>query len=227
MAGLDVRWLGLVGYERALVLQDEIARSHATSGDVLLLLEHEPVYTTGRGGREENLPGKEGRSPADGVPLFRVGRGGDATYHGPGQLVGYPLIDLRRHRGGVHGFLRALERGVVATLGTFGIASGTIAGQTGVWLPRDSRPPRKIASIGIGVRRGISVHGFALNVSVDLQAFASIVPCGIPEVEMTSMAAEGLLPVPSVERVAMVAARIFPAALAGSDLVPRAAGAGA
>lgn len=222
-----------MSFADALDLQERIARAHASLGDTLLLLEHDPVYTTGRGGREENLP-----RPAAGAaspPVFRIGRGGDATYHGPGQVVGYALVDLRARDGDVHRFLRALEAGVIAVLGAFGVAAGRWPGRTGVWVfgprgagsgaphapgsgpiasPGQRHGARKIASIGIGVRRGITMHGFALNVAVDLQAFAAIVPCAIAGVEMTSMAAEGIDPVPSVEQVATTAAGVLRPALA-------------
>src|SRR5262249_10842845 len=160
-----------------------------------------------RGGRDDNLPGSGGRSaPGAPIPVHRVGRGGDVTYHGPGQLVGYPLVDLRARGGDVHRFLRDLEGGLIDGLAEYGIAAGRRAGQTGVWVGGEARP-RKIASIGIGVRRGITRHGFALNVSLDLGAFAPIVPCGIAGVEMTSLAAEGVLPVPAVAEMAAVAGR--------------------
>ena len=231
-----VRWLGRIGFEEGLRLQEEIVVDHAARGDTLLLLEHDPVYTTGRGGREENLP----RSAA-GIGVHRIGRGGDATYHGPGQLVGYALVDLRARGGDVHRFLRDLEEGVIDVLGAFGLRGERVPGRTGVWLrgatsgtpqghgedpaaspaggdasPRAGVGPRKIASIGIGVRRGVTMHGFALNVSLDLGAFAAIVPCGIDGVAMTSMAAEGLDPLPSLEAVAGCAALRVPAALARS-----------
>jgi len=224
VAEIDIRWLGRVEFAAALAVQEEIVRSHAGTGDVVLLLEHEPVYTTGRGGREEHLPGANGRARAPDVPLFRIGRGGDATYHGPGQLVGYALVDLRARGGDVHRFLRRLEDGVIGILAAYGIAGQRLAGRTGVWVSARTTHPtevrsgsRKIASIGIGVRRGVSMHGFALNVSVDLGAFASIVPCGIADAEMTSMEAEGLAPVPAIAEVASVAARILPRAIDGDE----------
>ncbi len=230
------RWLGRMGFAAALRLQEEIVLEHAMHGDTILLLEHEPVYTTGRGGRDENLP-RGGAAPD--VPVVRIGRGGDVTYHGPGQLVGYPLVDLRARGGDVHRYLRALEEGLIELLASYGLRAGRWPGRTGVWLDppaadrgcssgepalggagrevgdaaeggANRRPARKIASIGIGVRRGIAMHGFALNVSPDLAAFRAIVPCGIPDVRMTSMAAEGVDPLPSVEGVARRAGRLLP-----------------
>jgi lipoyl(octanoyl) transferase len=195
------RWLGRVEYGAALAMQEEILRERGAHGDTVLLLEHDPVYTTGRGGLPENLPAT-GVAPA--VPVYRIGRGGDATYHGPGQLVGYPLVDLRRRGGDVHAFLRSLERALLRTLGVFGIAGFQWSGRTGIWV--DAASPRKIASIGIGVRRGITCHGFALNVALDLAPFDAIVPCATPGVRMTSIERERASPLPSVREVADVAA---------------------
>jgi lipoate-protein ligase B len=207
---IATRWLGRLSFAEGLRLQEELVRDHATSGDVLLLLEHDAVYTTGRGGRDENLLDlAEGDGEA---AVVRIGRGGDATYHGPGQLVGYPIVDLRARGGDVHRYLRGLEVGLMRVLADFGLEGRMVPGRTGVWTGAPD-VPRKIASIGIGVRRGISLHGFALNVSVDLGAFARIVPCGIAGVTMTSMAAEGLDPVPALADVAAVAARRVPEAI--------------
>lgn len=194
-------WLGRVDYGRALEWQERARAANREIGDVLLLLEHEPVYTTGRLGAPEHLPPP---GEASGVPVYRVSRGGDATYHGPGQLVGYPIVDLRARGRDAHGLLRALERALIATLRELGVAASTWAGRTGVWVP--GTPPRKIASIGIGVRRGVSCHGFALNVAVDLRAFGAIVPCGLRGVEMTSVERERGVPTPPLERVAARAA---------------------
>jgi lipoate-protein ligase B len=202
---LRVRWLGRIDFEASLALQEEIVREHARCGDTLLLLEHEPVYTTGRSGKIENLPGASEHGIGD-VPVRRIGRGGDVTYHGPGQLVGYALVDLRARGGDVHRFLRALEAGVLACLQDFGVTAGRWPGRTGAWvLDAPPAPPRKIASIGIGVRRGISMHGFAVNLSIDLRRFEAIVPCGIEGVEMTSVEKETGRS-PSVEVAAEAAA---------------------
>jgi lipoate-protein ligase B len=197
------RWLGRLEYGAALALQDELVRDHARHGDTLLLLEHEPVYTTGRGGKEANLPRG---GPAGEIPVFRVGRGGDATYHGPGQLVGYPILDLRPRGGDVHRFLRDVEAVLIATLCAFEVSGFAVPGRTGVWVDPDD--PRKIASVGIGVRRGISCHGFALNVALDLAPFEAIVPCAISGVRMTSLERERGA-APSVREVAEVAAAHF------------------
>ena len=208
---MRARWLGRVDYAAGLRLQEEALAAHGVDGDVLLLLEHDPVYTTGRGGREEHLPA------AAAGPVHRVSRGGDATFHGPGQLVGYPVVDLRARGGDVRAYLRALEDAVVQTCAAFGLAAGRLPGRTGAWVGGPGTPGgwRKIASIGVGVRRGITQHGFALNVSVDLAAFAAIVPCGIEGVVMTSLAHERVDPVPGIEAVARVAAAEVPLALAG------------
>jgi lipoate-protein ligase B len=145
--------------------------------DTLLLLEHPPVFTLGRGADERHV-----MTPRQ-VPVYRVGRGGDVTFHGPGQLVGYAILDLTRHRRDVHAYLRTLEAGLIAVLAEYGLAAQRKEGLTGVWVRE-----KKIASIGVGVRRWITSHGFALNVDPDLSYFADIVPCGLPGVCMTSMA---------------------------------------
>jgi lipoyl(octanoyl) transferase len=181
---LNSRWLGRVTFSDALALQEEIvARKIAdtTASDELLLLEHEPIYTIGRTPDQSSL-----RDPA-GLPhpVVQTNRGGQATYHGPGQLVGYPILDLRTRGQDLHRYLRTLEEVLIALLADYGIEAGRSAGQTGVWSGR-----RKIASIGVGVRRWISMHGFALNVGSDLSAFSAITPCGIAGVEMTSLSRE-------------------------------------
>jgi lipoyl(octanoyl) transferase len=186
-AELDVRWLGTVRYVEALGLQQELqARRLAGAGvDTVLLLEHPDVITLGRGTRADSLRAAESELAALGYDVHRVNRGGDVTYHGPGQLVGYPILDLRaRGRADVHAYLRALENALIAALADFGIAGRAVPGRSGVWL--DER--RKIASIGVGLRRWCTLHGFALNVSCALARFAPIVPCGLADVEMVSMA---------------------------------------
>jgi lipoate-protein ligase B len=171
--------LGLVEYKRTLALQEELVkqRSQRQGEDMLLLLEHPPVYTLGRGGDERHV-----LNPRQ-VPVYRVGRGGDVTFHGPGQLVGYPILDLARRGRDVHAYLRTLELVLIAVLKEYGIHARRRDGLTGVWVGEE-----KIASIGVGVRRWITYHGFALNVDPDLAYFANIIPCGLPGVHMTSMA---------------------------------------
>jgi lipoyl(octanoyl) transferase len=181
---MKVRWLGRIDFADALSLQDNlVAEKHANHslGDELLLLEHDPVYTIGRTPDQSSLRGA-GHLPH---PLFPINRGGQATYHGPGQLIGYPIIDLRRCGQDLHRYLRWLEDLLVETLAGVGIAATTRPGLTGVWVEN-----RKIASIGVGVRHWITMHGFALNVCGDLSPFDQIVPCGIANVTMTSIEKE-------------------------------------
>jgi lipoyl(octanoyl) transferase len=181
---LIVRWLGRMTFAEALALQEKLVaerREDHSLGDELLLLEHEPVYTIGRTPDQSSLRGA-GHLPH---PLFPINRGGQATYHGPGQLIGYPIIDLRSCGQDLHRYLRWLEDLLVETLATAGIAATTRAGLTGVWVGN-----RKIASIGVGVRHWITMHGFALNVCGDLSPFDQIVPCGIANITMTSIEKE-------------------------------------
>jgi lipoyl(octanoyl) transferase len=168
----------------ALALQEEIvAQKREDPGleDELLLLEHEPVYTIGRTPDRSSLLGVE-HLPH---PLFSINRGGQATYHGPGQLIGYPIVDLRRCGQDLHKYLRWLERLLIEVLSEYGIAATQRGSLTGVWVE-----DRKIASIGVGVRHWITMHGFALNVCGDLSPFGHIVPCGLNRVAMTSMEME-------------------------------------
>ncbi len=181
---LTTHWLGRVAYAGALAQQEDlVARKRADDslGDELLLLEHEPVYTIGRTPDQSSLLGAA-HLPH---PLFPINRGGQATYHGPGQLVGYPIIDLRRCGRDLHRYLRWIESVLIEVLQHYGIQAQARHGLTGVWVKN-----RKIASIGVGVRGWISMHGFALNVCGDLAPFAQIVPCGIAEVTMTSIEKE-------------------------------------
>jgi lipoyl(octanoyl) transferase len=181
---LLVRWLERVEFADALVLQEELVarkQNDHSLGDELLLLEHEPVYTIGRTPDQSSLRGAT-HLPH---PLFPINRGGQATYHGPGQLVGYPIIDLRRCGQDLHRYLRWIEDLLVRLLSAYDIAAATRSGLTGVWID-----DRKIASIGVGVRHWISMHGFALNVCGDLSPFDQITPCGIANVTMTSIEKE-------------------------------------
>ena len=181
---LHVRWLGQMEFARALALQEQIVltkRHDSSVDDELLLLEHEPVYTIGRTPDQSSLLGA-GQLPH---PLFVINRGGQATYHGPGQLMGYPIIDLRRCGQDLHKYLRWLEQLLIELLAEHDIAASRRESLTGVWVG-----DRKIASIGVGVRHWITMHGFALNVCGDLSPFNQIVPCGINNVAMTSMEKE-------------------------------------
>ncbi len=180
---LTVAWLGRLDYQAALELQNALvaARFRDDIGDLLLLLEHPHVYTLGRGADQRFL-----LNPA-GIPVYRVSRGGQVTYHGPGQLIGYPIVKLEGAERDVIRYLRQLEQVLIESLATLGIAAQQRAGMTGVWIG-----PEKIASIGVGFRRWVSLHGFALNVSTDLRFFDAIVPCGIAGCRMTSVTMQGL-----------------------------------
>jgi len=188
MSRLIVQDLGRRAYGEVLELQRALCRQRIAGEideDILLLVEHDPVVTLGRGTRAESLPLPKLELERRGVEVFEVERGGDVTFHGPGQLVGYPVVDLRQHREDLHWYLRRLEAGLIGGLDRLGIAAGPNPGLTGVWTRG-----RKIASIGIHVKQWVTFHGFALNVSTDLSYFDLIVPCGIRDVIMTSVAAE-------------------------------------
>jgi len=163
------------------------------AADAVLLLEHPPVVTLGRSARPENLLVTPEQLEARGIELYETARGGDITYHAPGQLVGYPIVDLaERDQRDVHVFLRGLETMLIEVLAGFGVACEPVEGMTGVFVRRKApgERARKIASIGIGLRRWVTWHGFALNVSLDLSAFEVIVPCGLQGVDMTSLTVE-------------------------------------
>src|SRR3954463_9233387 len=180
--------LGRVPYSEALELQRNVARdriSGAISQDVLLLVEHPPVVTLGRASKEKHLVASPAFLRSKGVELFEVERGGDVTFHGPGQLVGYPIMDLKKHRQDLHWYLRKIEEALINTLADFGIPGERNTAYTGVWTRG-----KKIASIGVHAREWVTWHGFALNVTTDLSYFDLIVPCGIPGVVMTSIAHE-------------------------------------
>jgi len=185
---LQVVNAGRLPYAQALELQRNVARariSGALSDDVLLLVEHPPVITLGRSSKDGHLVASDALLTARGVERFEVDRGGDVTFHGPGQLVGYPILDLKQHRQDLHWYLRQLEEVLIVALRTFGIEGGRSPGYTGVWVG-----DRKIASIGVHARDWVTWHGFALNVTTDLSYFDLIVPCGIPNVVMTSVERE-------------------------------------
>jgi lipoate-protein ligase B len=190
-AELLIRDLGRRPYAEVLELQRELCRQRVSGSlqqDVLLLVEHEPVVTLGRStgsARVSTAAADAADLERKGVGLFEVERGGDATYHGPGQLVGYPIVHLRGHRPDLHWYLRRLEDVLIQALDKLGIEAGRNPGLTGVWTAG-----RKIASIGIHVKQWVTLHGFALNVTTDLDYFDLIVPCGIQDVVMTSVAEE-------------------------------------
>ncbi len=185
---LAVAQLGVVPYAEALTRQRALAEDRIAgrlASDALLLLEHPPVVTLGRNTRASSLPIAPELLKRRGIDVYEIERGGDVTYHGPGQLVGYPIFDLAAHRKDLHWFLRQIEETLIVALARFGITGGRRASYTGVWTGG-----RKIASIGIHVRQWVTWHGFALNVTTDLSPFELIVPCGIPDVVMTSVARE-------------------------------------
>jgi lipoate-protein ligase B len=181
---LQVEDLGRRPYGEVLDLQRAIAaeRIAGTRPDTLLLVEHDPVVTLGRSTKPGNLLANPALLAARGVELFEIERGGDVTFHGPGQLVGYPIIDLSQHRQDLHWYLRQLEQVLIDAIGAFGITGSRIEKLTGVWAG-----DRKIASIGVHARSWVTWHGFALNVSTDLSYFDLMVPCGIANVTMTSI----------------------------------------
>ena len=179
---------GLVPYAEGLSEQKSLEglRQAGNVPDVLLLLEHPPVYTRGRRSQAVELPMGEEWYRAQGIDIVDTDRGGRVTYHGPGQLVGYPIMSLKPYHDDVHEYIRRMERAIIAALADVGIQAGPIDGLTGVW----THEPRKIASIGVHVSKGVTTHGFAINVNNDLQPFEWIVPCGIENVRMTSVARE-------------------------------------
>jgi lipoate-protein ligase B len=179
---------GVTSYAEILELQRRVAAARISgeiSQDVLLLLEHSPVVTLGRSSKEKNLVASRDFLASRGVELYEVERGGDVTFHGPGQLVGYPILDLKRHKHDLHWYLRQLEQALIATLGKFGVAAERSTGYTGVWTNG-----KKIASIGVHARDWVTWHGIALNVNTDLSFFDLIIPCGIAGVVMTSIEKE-------------------------------------
>jgi lipoate-protein ligase B len=195
---LAIEWLGTVPYREALELQEKSleARRAGAATDKLLLLEHPPVITLGRGARSDTLLAGSEDLAARGIEVHRVSRGGDVTYHAPGQLVGYLILDLAaRGERDVHAFLRSIEAMLEDALSELGVPTRRLSGYTGLFVrPGEDETaatrPRKIASIGVGVRGWVTYHGFALNVDPDLRGFDAIIPCGLDFVEMTSIARE-------------------------------------
>ena len=177
-------WLGEISFEDGLEIQNNKVneRVRGIISDQVLLLEHEPVYTIGRTQDQSSLPEDRTNLPH---PLFITNRGGKATYHGPGQLVGYPILNLKNYKKDLHLYLRSIERSIIKSCIQYGVQASTKEGLTGVWCN-----DRKIASIGVGVRQWVSMHGFAINVNGDLSPFNEITPCGIQNAEMTNMETE-------------------------------------
>jgi lipoyl(octanoyl) transferase len=188
MRKCQVRELGRIAYGPALELQQQLiaARKAGTAPDHLLLLEHPHVITLGRNGRQENLLASAEIMERAGISFFPTDRGGDVTYHGPGQLVAYPIMDLREWKRDVGAFVRAIEQTIIDTLADYGIEAGRIPKLTGVWVGE-----RKIAAIGVHISRWVTSHGLALNVSTDMSYFQYIVPCGLTK-PVTSMAQLGV-----------------------------------
>jgi lipoyl(octanoyl) transferase len=187
-----VRWLGRIAYREAWGLQRRLAAQRADDliGDQLLLLEHDPVLTLGRHADESHVLADPAELARRGIEVLRVERGGEVTYHGPGQLVAYPIVALERRRLLLRPFVRALEVAMVDTCRTFGVVAGRRDGHPGCWCDPDGPEPRKIGALGIRIERAVSYHGIALNVSVDLGDFGLIDPCGMPGLRSTSIALE-------------------------------------
>src|SRR5687768_12989959 len=193
---LTVERLGTVAYRPTWELQDELAdqRRGRRIGDRLLLLEHFPVYTIGRGGDDSNLLASPERLREIGAELIRIDRGGDITYHGPGQIVAYPIVELKDPLD-LRRYVRVLEAAIIDTAAAFGIATTRLEGHPGIWVDGE----RKLAAIGVRVRRGVTTHGLALNVNTDLRWFDEMIPCGIQGKEVTSLARELGHPLPMGE----------------------------
>lgn len=191
---MEIRELGQIDFADALSLQEQLVEniSRGVQGELLLLLEHPHVYTIGRGGSRKNILD-------DSVDPVCINRGGDITYHGPGQLIGYPVLELGLRGRDLHRYLRFLEELLIMVAGEFRVEAFRIPGRTGVWTAKG-----KLASIGVGVRRWITMHGFALNVSTDLARFAAINPCGIEACPVTSLAELCAVAVPMEEVTAAV-----------------------
>ncbi len=212
--------LGRISYTDALAIQQRViqARKAGLIADTLLLLEHPPVITLGRNARRENVLAADEFLARKGIELHEINRGGDVTYHGPGQLVGYPIIDLRGDLPGKRGphlgpvdFVRLLEEVLIRTCGEFRVLTERVKGCTGVWtVPNGSAPANKIAAIGVHVSQGVTSHGFALNVTTDLRDFDWIVPCGIRGKGVTSLERESPLePAPTLNDALNATARSF------------------
>jgi lipoyl(octanoyl) transferase len=210
--------LGRIPYAEGLALQQQViaARKQNLIGDTLLLLEHPPVLTLGRNSVRSNVLASDEFLAQRGIELHEINRGGDVTYHGPGQLVGYPIIDLRGDLPGKKGphlgpvdYVRLLEEVLIRTCGDFGVMAQRIAGRTGVWtIAGGNIQEKKVAAIGVHVSQGVTSHGFALNITTDLRDFEWIVPCGITDRQVTSLELEADHP-PTLEAALNSAARNF------------------
>ncbi len=219
---LHVVHLGRIDYAEALTLQQRLValRKQQRIGDVLLLLEHPPVLTLGRNAHRANILASDEELARRGVAIHEINRGGDVTYHGPGQIVGYPILDLRGdfpqkrgpHLGAVE-YVRSLEEALIRTCAEYGVLTQRIAGRTGVWtLPGGSVPAKKIAAIGVHISQGVTSHGFAWNMTTDLRDFHLIVPCGIADCAVTSLEEEideARYAMPTIEQAMHAIARNF------------------
>ena len=201
-----LRHLGLIDYQQAWDYQEKLfaetvrrkvenrkkeGAEPLTTENYLLFCQHPPVYTLGKSGRPEHLLLNEAELEARQARFYRINRGGDITYHGPGQIVGYPILDLNHFFTDIHRYLRLLEEAVIRTLADYGLDAGRIDGLTGVWLDYEKQKnPRKICAMGVKASRWVTMHGFALNVNTDLSYFGHIIPCGIPDKAVTSLAQE-------------------------------------
>lgn len=211
--GLEVHWLGRVAYRAAWQHQHELvaARRAGEIPDQLLLLEHEPVLTLGRTSDEKHVRSSADELARRGIEVIRVERGGEVTYHGPGQLVAYPIVKLAERGILLRPLVRALEQAMIDTAAALGVAAGRREGFPGCWCEPETAAPRKLGALGLRVEGGVSYHGIALNVTTDLADFGLIDPCGLPEVEVTSIATEAGWPAdqsaPSTASVANAADR--------------------
>lgn len=207
---MDFRWLDRISWQDAYALQEQLVQQRLAGeiDDTVLLLEHDPVITIGRTPDRSSLL----RAESSGIEVIETNRGGQATYHGPGQLVGYLVLDLAKHSRDLHDYLRRIEDALIAACSSFKVEAGRRDGLTGVWVAQ-----RKLASIGVGVRKWITMHGFALNVTPEsLRGFQPIVPCGIQDVTMTCLANESGQPL-SVQAVAEAVQQPIVAAMQKSE----------
>ena len=237
--GMQVQRLGLVPYVPTWDLQEQLLadtlaiKAHNRQAEAtqptpnhLLFCQHPPTYTLGKSGKPEHLLLDETALAAHGASFHRINRGGDITFHGPGQLVAYPLLDLDNFRPDIHWYLRGLEEAVIQTLATYGLHAGRIAGLTGVWLGWEdgAANPRKICAMGVRCSRWVTLHGLALNINTDLSYFGYIVPCGITDKAVTSLQAElgHAVPVEEVQERLLAALLTQFDAHASSTLTPTA-----
>lgn len=211
----ECRDLGLTDYgacwdEQRRLFDEVLSRKGGRDGfaGYVLLTEHRPVYTLGKSGRAENLLVGRERLEAEGAALYRIDRGGDITFHGPGQLVVYPILDLERLGFGLKDYIAALEETVIRTVARYGVAAGRIAGASGVWIDEKSVRPRKICAIGVRASRYVTMHGFALNVATELERFSRINPCGFADRGVASLAVETGCDIPMEEVKASIVAHL-------------------